>query len=179
MHTNNNIKRFCVKYCKNGNIKISSYYNFISDKINASAEEYHGGMIVVSIEVNAVNDPEFEKENTKFLKRKWNSFKNNFKNFIKTQKNWYKRFDISDKAIKEISDEEGISTGWSIGQLFRGRFYDRDTGKIYNEKSFAIEIRGVPYDFIKKVAKAIAKEFEQKSVMVINFENNKMEFIES
>lgn len=166
---------YCVTYYQD-QIQVTSYDDYLVATITAEALEDKGGMIVVSVEVNAVNDPEFEKEKS-WLETKWNSFKNNFKNKIETWGNIWNRYHKADEAVKEVSQSRGVSTGWSIGKLFKGRFFDNDTGKIYNEDSFSIDIRGVPYEFVQEVAEKVAKEFNQKSVLVLNHETNRIEFL--
>jgi len=73
-----------------------------------------------------------------------------------------------DEAILDILKQKGLSTGWSIGNLFKGRYYDRETDTLYNEKSFTIDIRGMEMSVVRDIAKALGKKFDQKEVLVVD-----------
>lgn len=115
-----------------------------------------GGMIVMSTDVNATS-----LGIKGFAKRK-----------LKTWYNRITRSDKVDKVIKKKLQEQGMETGWSIGNLFQGRYYSPKANKKFDEKSFSIEMRGVPFKFVKEVGKDLMKKFDQESVLLVNFKNN-------
>lgn len=117
-----------------------------------------GGMIVMSTDVNATGG---------------NSLKSKLKSLTKTWFNRFMRSRKTDETMRELIKERGIDTGWSIGNLFKGRYFSPKSGQTFNEKSFAIDILGVPFDFVKDVAKVIRKKFDQESVLVINHKDNR------
>jgi hypothetical protein len=61
----------------------------------------------------------------------------------------------------------------SIGNFIKGRYKAND-GTLYDEKSLSIEIIGVTDGVLNKVAKDLANEFKQESVLVKNYETNKI-----
>ena len=69
--------------------------------------------------------------------------------------------------------ERGMDSGWSIGNLFKGRYYSPKGGKVWNEKSFSVDIRGVPFQFVKDVARVLMKKFDQESVLVVDNKTNR------
>jgi hypothetical protein len=79
--------------------------------------------------------------------------------------------------IIEDSATKGEVTGWSVGRLFDGRYFDRNTGKKYDEKSFTIEIRGIAEKIARKLAVGLAKKFEQQSVLLINLKNQRSRLV--
>ena len=102
-------------------------------------------------------------------------------------KTWANRMRFPSKVneqLEEIADKTGIppqkflETGWSTGNLFRGRFYSPKTGKMFNEKSFAVDIRGVPFEVVKKAARALLRKFDQEGVLVIDHKNNKTYYMD-
>jgi hypothetical protein len=124
--------------------------------------EYAGGMVVMSTDVNATTGK---------------GIKNWAKGLLKTWHNRLFKEKKVDEEIQKLVKERGLDTGWSIGNLFKGRYYSPKSDQTFNEKSFSIDIRGVPFDFVTKVADALRKKFDQESVMVINHANNKIRFV--
>lgn len=125
--------------------------------------EFEGGMIVMSTDVNATQAK---------------GMLNKAKGFLKTWRNRLMRNRRIDEAVKEQIEEHGLDTGWSVGNLFRGHYYSPKSGDTFDERSFAVDIRGAPFDFVTDVAEVLRKKFDQESVMVINHENNKVYFVE-
>jgi hypothetical protein len=129
----------------------------------SDALDYEGGMIVMSTDVNATAG---------------SGFKNWARGLLKTWSNRLMKDKKVDEEIRRLVKERGLDTGWSIGNLFRGRYYSPKSGQTFNEKSFSIDVRGVPFDFVVKIADALRKKFDQESVMVINHANNKVRFVD-
>ena len=148
-------------YLFNGNDLVeSSKIDWVAHRVAYTIEEYEfkGGMIVCSTDVNSNSG---------------NSMLSKAKSWMKTLCNrWFKN-SKTDKAIKEIVVRQGVDIGYSIGNLFRGRYYDKKNNKLFCEKSFSIEIRGIPMDIVKQVAEQLCKSFNQQSVLVVDYETNK------
>ena len=125
--------------------------------------EFDGGMIVMSTDVNATQGKGWANW-AKGLMKPWGN------RLLEHRK--------VDEELKKLVKERGLDTGWSVGNLFRGRYYSPKTDQTFNEKSFSVDIRGVPFDFVVKVAEALLKKFDQESVMVVNHENNKVQFVD-
>lgn len=149
---------FSLYMSPDGSIQeLDSKHAGMAGRIAGLTELPYGGMVVLSTDVNATAG----------------GIKGVAKRALKT---WYNRFTRSkkvDEAVKEQVMKKGIDTGWSVGNLFRGRYFSKKSGKQFNEKSFSVDIRGVPFDFVKGVAKSLMKKFDQESVLVINHENGK------
>lgn len=118
----------------------------------------YGGMIVLSTDVNA-------EEGRGALAK--------IKSIGKSMLQRFFRQRTTDETIKKLVDEYGIDTGWSVGNLFKGRYRSPKTGENFNEKSYAIDIRGADMDFVKKVGKVLAKKFEQESVLLVDHETGR------
>ena len=129
----------------------------------SSPLEFDGGMVVMSTDVNATQGK---------------GIANWAKGLLKTWGNRLLKDRKVDEELKKLVKERGMDTGWSIGNLFRGRYYSPKTDQNFNEKSFSVDIRGVPFEFVLKAAKALRKKFDQESVMVINHKNNKVQFVD-
>lgn len=130
----------------------------IARRVAGLTELDPGGQIVMSTDVNAEVGA---------------GFKGWAKGFMKTWWNRLMRSSKIDEEIKRLLSEKGLDTGWSIGNLFRGRYFSPKNDQMFNEKSFAVEIRGVPFKFVKDVGEALRKKFDQEAVLLVNFENNR------
>ena len=122
----------------------------------------YGGMIVFSTDVNSNSS---------------RGIKGKVKSFIKT---WWNRLTRKNKIDKDVMEEvkkKGISTGWSIGNLFRGRYFDQKNGTLFNEKSLCVDLRGANMKFVKDIADKFRKTFDQQSVLVINHKTGKSSLI--
>lgn len=134
-----------------------SNFTGIASRIAGLTELPFGGMVVMSTDVNATST----------------GIKGMAKRLVKTVMNRVLRSKKIDEAVKEQVKEKGIDTGWSIGNLFKGRYYSRKSDQQFNEKSFAVDIRGVPFDFVVDVAKTLMKKFDQEGVLLVNHETGR------
>ena len=122
-----------------------------------------GGMIVCSTDVNS----NANRGILGFLKGKWETYLNRF---FKSQK--------VKETIQNFNDYKDLyGVGYSEGNLFKGSYYDRKTGVTFNEKSFSVDLRGLPVDIVKKLAVEMCKKFNQQSVLFVNHENNRSSLI--
>ena len=118
-----------------------------------------GGMVVMSTDVNATVSK--------------SSLVGKVKGFLRT---WYNRLFRTHKVDEEMSkmvQEKGLETGWSIGNLFSGRYYSPDKKQTFNEQSMAIDIRGVDFDFVKEAGKRLGFDFGQESVLLVDHSNGR------
>ena len=112
----------------------------------------YGGMIVLSTDVNVGGKGPIDS----------------IKNFAKTTlQRWFKS-KMVDKEIMKYVKEHDIDTGWSIGNLFKGRYFSPKTNDKFSEKSFSVDIRGTDFEFVKDMAALICKRFNQESVLVVD-----------
>ena len=122
------------------------------------AESEQGGMIIFSTEVNAI-----ELSKNKFInwiKQKVESFKNKFKSYDKID-NLAKKYDL---------------VGWTVGKFLSGRYTGRD-GKVYDENSLSVEVVGIDSNTLISLAEDICREFDQESVLVKDYNNKKILFV--
>ncbi len=115
-----------------------------------------GGIIVFSVNVNAI-------------KSSINKIINYVKNKIETAKNVL----FKDKKINSIISDFDDVQGVTIGNFVKGR-YKADDGSLYDETSLSIEIIGISTHVLNSIAEQIAKEFTQETVLVKNYEDNKI-----
>ena len=148
--------------------------SFLTEKVSDKQygfEKYKGGMIVFATSVNTVVD-ETEKSKIKaFLKKIYYSIVNYTKKDGKIDK-------IIKKLNKEFEGSEDMFIGaFSLGHFFKGK-YVTDTG-IYNDKSTSIEIGGIPSEMLLFFAIALCKEFKQDTVLVKDFNKDKIFLVDS
>jgi hypothetical protein len=96
------------------------------------------------------------------------------KRIVYTLLNRWRRDKKVDKHVKELMEKHQLNTkttGWSIsyGYAFRGRWFDKEANKVFNEKSFTVEVYGVPISFIKELAEKLRDEFKQEMVIVEDY----------
>lgn len=104
-----------------------------------------------------------------------NKLKNWAKQALKTWRNRLTRV----KRVKQTLTEGvplGMETGWFIERLGHGRYVDKK-GNVVDERAFKVNIIGVPMEFVKQAGKALCREFEQESVLVIDNSDGTAEFI--
>lgn len=128
---------------------------------------YRGGMIVFATSVNAVVDREEKSKIKAYIKKAYLSTINlilRSKKLNKLVKKWNEDFGgIENKQIG----------AFSVGNLFDGR-YVGENGKTYNDKSFSVEFCGVPSEILLLFAIRICKEYKQESVLVKDYNKNKI-----
>ena len=119
-----------------------------------------GGIIALSTDVNAVN-----------LNK--NSFINAIKQWLLT---WKQRLNYVN-SVDKIAQKYNL-VGWTVGRFLKGRYTGKNK-KVWNENSITIEIIGVPTDELIKIAEDLCSEFNQESVLLKNYNDNKVLFIYS
>lgn len=113
----------------------------------------YGGMIVMSTDVNAMSGSGFINHVTSWAKTLYNR--------------WVKNSKVTD-TITDLLKSKNMETGFSIGNLFRGKYFNPKDKKAFDESSFAIDMRGVEMDFIKDLAKDLMRKFDQHSVLIVD-----------
>jgi len=124
-----------------------------------------GGLIVLSTDVNANKNKNFWMPRAK--------------TFMQTWWNRITRLEKIDETLVDELKKTGIETGWSVGNFFKGRYYSQKQNQTFNEKSFTIDIIGVPMDFIKQAARALGKTFNQESVLIIDHSNGRATMLDT
>ncbi len=120
--------------------------------------DYKGGAIVFSTDVNAVGLDANELMN--WLKQHIGTFA--------------QRYNASNILHKVVSnDSEECIGAYSVGNAFRGR-YAGDNGEEYNERSTTIEVNGLSSKGLLYLAEMIARVFKQETVLVKNFNTDKI-----
>lgn len=122
--------------------------------------EDKGGIIVFSTDVNAMVDG----------KGFVNKVKGFFKGKFQTIMNRLLRINKLDTLLKNYEDV----MAYSIGNFFKGKYFDRENDTTYSEKSLSIEIIGIPSSLLVPIAENIAREFNQKEVLVKDYDSNKI-----
>lgn len=131
-------------------------------KVEEIPQELKGGIICFSTNINIS-----AKENN-ILDRLsiW------LKNKIKT---YYNTVNVKTKLMSILDKNPNIG-GYSIGNFIHGR-YKSSSGELYDEKSLCIEVLYIDYDTLIEIAEQISKDFDQQSVLVKDFINDKMYFV--
>jgi hypothetical protein len=127
----------------------------LNEEIDSEFED-KGGVIVFSVNVNAVE----------LSKNKLVRF---IKNQFETATNILFKTDKINKVIKNNPEIFGVT----IGNFVKGRYKAKD-GSLYDESSLSIEIVGITSDVLNKVAEELAQEFKQETVLVKNYDENKI-----
>ena len=115
-------------------------------------------MIIFSTEVNAVKLSENKLIN--WAKQKVETIKNKFKSFSKIDK-LAQKYDL---------------VGWTVGKFLHGRYTGKN-GKVYDENSLSVEVVGVTTDTLISLAEDICREFDQETVMVKDYNNKTILFV--
>ncbi len=126
-----------------------------------------GGTIVLSTDVNVNRDAGIIGK----LKGMIDSF---MQRYVTRSSTVEKTIEDVEKQVRPATmppDERAIPA-YSMGNLFQGRYYGQDPDTkamtLFNEKSFAVEIRGVNSEVLNAVANAMREAFNQESVLVLN-----------
>lgn len=117
-----------------------------------------GGIIVFSVEVNAVRQHP-------------NKFINRLKQIAMTIAN---KFNATRK-IDRIANDNNL-VGWTIGHYLDGR-YKAKNGKIYGEDSLSLEMVGINFDKLVKIAEELCRVFSQESVLVKDYSSGRVLFV--
>ena len=123
--------------------------------------KYRGGVITFSADINAIElSP--------------NKFVNKIKQVIETFKQRIGRHKIIHSLINKFNKDDGEYIGaYSVGNFFKGK-YVGDNGEMFNEKSLSVEVNGLSSRGLLKLAEFIANEFRQETVLVKDFNANKI-----
>jgi len=120
-----------------------------------------GGVIVFSTDINAVElSP--------------NKLRNWIKQKIFTLRNRLRTTKMLDLIVGRSSDR---IEGWTIGHYFDGR-YRAKNGNTFGEKSLSLEIIGIEFNALLKIAEEICKEFKQESVLLRDFSTGRILFVD-
>lgn len=119
-----------------------------------------GGIITLSTDCNAL---ELDK----------NRFLNAIKQFIQT---WKQRLTYT-KTIDKVAQDYNL-VGWTVGKYLNGRYTGKD-GNVYDENSITIEVVGVTSDKLIAIAEDLCRLFNQEGVMVKDYNNGKVLFVNS
>lgn len=114
----------------------------------ALPDDLLGGIIVVSTDVNSVRQSNNRLIN--YLKQK----------FLTTKQRLTR-----DRKVTNVLKDRQEEVGWTVGNFLKGRYID-DSGNVFDEKSFCIEINGVSNQTIIDIATKICKDFNQETVLV-------------
>lgn len=154
-------------------IKSKVYESFLNEDIPFwGVPLFKGGMIVFSTDINVSDDK--DKSIGSKISRKIRNMFSTYKNRLFRDKKLNDLFLKFNQEYKNISEDDLIG-GFTIGNNFRGR-YKSPNGGLYNEKSFTIDMVGVPSEVLLLFAIEVSKEFGQESVLVQDREKNKIYF---
>lgn len=145
----------------------------INEKIHGeqyALKNYKGGMIVFSIEVNAENLSD-------------NKIINHIKQFVLTLKNRFTRNSILDKIVKKFNGDttkliDEKIYNYTVGKFFKGRYLS-DDNHTFDETSTSIEVNGLSSSGLLLLAEFIAKSFKQETVLVKDFNKDKIYLADS
>ena len=151
---------------------ISKPINNIVEKIvDEVPHDLMGGMIVLSTDVNATKQS--ENKIVDFIKKKAKTLYNRLaytKKIDKITKQFLK------KNPNTNLDEYQIQ-GWTIGKFLNGRYRAND-GSVFDENSISVELIYTPIEEVIKVAEELCRQFDQESVLVKDYANNKILFVD-
>lgn len=68
--------------------------------------------------------------------------------------------------------------GWTVTKGLHGKYIDRKSGIVFDEKSLSVELVGITTEVLLDVAAELCEEFKQQSVLVKSYENNDIWFVE-
>lgn len=122
-------------------------------------ENERGGIIVFSTDVNAET-----------------LSSNRFINFLKQKLVTISNRINATKKIDKIAKENEL-VGWTIGHYLDGR-YTAKNGKEYGENSLSVEIIGVTFDTLYKIAMELCESFKQESVLLKDFSSGRVAFVD-
>jgi hypothetical protein len=139
--------------------------DLIEEKISHVFEkDKRGGVITLSTDVNAIY---------KDGKEIFDKIKDWLDSKLKTIDNRIHRKQKVQKVLNEIPEV----TGFTVGNFMNGRYKD-ENGRIWNEKSFSVEVIGIDKDVLDMISTELSKIFNQESVMVKSYETGDIYFAE-
>ena len=115
-----------------------------------------GGIIVFSVNVNAVQLSKIKV--VRLIKNAVETFKNKL---------------FKDRKINKVLSQYEEVYGVTIGNFVKGR-YKSENGSMFDESSLSIEIIGITSEVLNRVAEDLAKEFKQETVLVNNYDVNRI-----
>lgn len=119
-----------------------------------------GGIIVFSTDVNA--EKQSENKIINWLKQKMLTISN--------------RLNATKKIDKIAADNDLV--GWTIGHYLDGRYTSPKNGKQYGENSLSVEMIGVTFEQLVKIAMEICAAFKQESVLLKDFSSGRVLFVD-
>ena len=132
-----------------------------------------GGMIIFSTDLT----PTMLQGQTKSIQSKIYQFLINAAKTLgakgPTFKNRFERVDNVDAVMKRIASTHNQDLGYSIGNMYDGRYFDQGQQLRFDERSMTLDVFGVDSIVLKDIAKSIGKMFDQKCVLVhdrVNYE---------
>ena len=167
-----NITEHNTKGAYNSYCYLANSIRFDESKCIAKSEEYlnedidweidrenEGGVIVFSTDVNAVKLDDNAVMN--WIKQKWATITN--------------RLGYNSKLDKIAKKHEGVYA-WTIGKYLHGR-YKAKNNKVFDENSLSVELLNVDSDTLLSVAEDICRDFNQETVLVKDYANDKIYFV--
>jgi hypothetical protein len=119
------------------------------------AENKKGGIIIFSTEVNAI-----KLNNNKLI------------NWVKQKIVTLKQGFTANKQIDKIAQKHNLSS-WTVGHFFSGRYTDKN-GKQYGENSLSLEIIGISFEELIRIAEELCSDFKQETVLVKDYYTNRI-----
>jgi hypothetical protein len=119
-----------------------------------------GGMIVLSTDVNSEKLSENVVIN--WIKQKLITLKNRL---------------LHTKMITEEIEKNKNVQGFSVGNFFKGRYFDRENNSVFDEKSISIEIIGISQEDLYSIAEDLKNRFIQQSVLVKDYSTGNIHFL--
>lgn len=126
--------------------------------------DYRGGIIVFATSVNSVELSKNAIVNK--AKQLWHSFVNMAMKDKKLGK-------CIDAYNKDDTNKDDLISAFSVGNAFKGKYKDIETGAEFSDLSYTIEVGGLSSKGLLNLAERIANEFEQQTVLVKDFNNMK------
>lgn len=129
-------------------------------------DKYKGGVITFSTDVNCVE-------------LSTNAILNKVKQFVTTFNQRFTRKKRIHNVINKLNagSEEKIE-GYSVGNFFEGNYVGKE-GEKYSEKSISVFLGGISSQTLLKLAEMLAAEFKQETVLVKDFNTNKIYYANS
>ena len=132
----------------------------LSEAIDWEVEQdKKGGIIVFSTDVNAVKLSDNALIN--WVKQKAHTISN--------------RVGYNKKIDKIAAGKEDVYA-WTVGKYLHGR-YKAKNGQVFDENSLSVEFIGVSTETLISIAEEICKVFEQESVLVKSYTEDKIFFV--